>query len=277
VSAILLAESIQKTPVDGSAGRSGGRDPAPPASAPVELAVVRRFNCGTNGRPRTSKVHAGRSTQVAGVKHHASGAGYAILVFAGLMSLAGCGSSPTAPPPPSITSGGQPVPAQVRRMLSTFPPMSRPAGPVTVSAALSIKRGRFAHRRLVLVAYSNARGQCVEQTYLSAVGSFAYGGLGLTGGGCQGCSVCVAARDGTQLPEAVAALVTDRADTLRVTFATGAQPTVFHHDYRLRGPRLATFNQRVFMIDPPDGMIVLSLEALNHRQVIARENIAGLV
>jgi hypothetical protein len=162
-------------------------------------------------------------------------------------------------------------------MLSTFPRMSRPAVPVTVSAALSIKRGRFEHRQLVLVAYPNASGQCVEQTYLSAVGSLAYGGLGLTGGRCQGCIVCVASRDATQLPEAVVALVTDRADTLRVTFATGVQPTVFHHDYRLRGPRLDTFNQRVFMIDPPNGMIVLSLEALKHSQVIARENIAGLV
>src|SRR6476661_2273339 len=124
------------------------------------------------------------------------------------MALAGCGSSPAAPPSPSITSGGQPVPAQVGRMLSTFPKMSRPTGPVTVSAALSIKRGAFARRQLVLVAYPNASGQCVEQTYLSAVGSLAYGGLGLTGGGCQGCSVCVAARDGAQLSEAVVALVT---------------------------------------------------------------------
>jgi hypothetical protein len=154
--------------------------------------------------------------------------------------------------------------------------MSRPAGPVTVSATLSIKRGRFAHRQLVLVAYPNASGQCVEQTYLSAVGSLAYGGLGLTGGRCQGCVICVASRDGTQLSEAVVALVTDRADTVRVTFATGFQPTVFHHDYRLGGPRLETFNQRVFMIDPPDGTTVLSLEARKNGQMIARESVAGL-
>ena len=163
-------------------------------------------------------------------------------------------------------------------MLSTFPKMSRPAGPVTVSAALLIKRGAFARRQLVLVAYPNASGQCVEQTYLSAVGSVAYGGLGLTGGGCQGCAVCVAARDGTQLSEAVVALVTDRADTLRVTFATDVDPTtVFHHDYQLRGPRLIAFNQRVFMLDPPNGMTVLSLDALEHGKVIGRESIAGLV
>jgi hypothetical protein len=161
-------------------------------------------------------------------------------------------------------------------MLSTFPKMSRPTGPVTVSAALSIKRGAFARRQLVLVAYPNASGQCVEQTYVSAVGSVAYGGLGLTGGGCQGCSVCVAARDGAQLSEAVVALVTDRADTLRVTFATGVEPTVFHHYYQLRGPHLDAFNQRVFMLDPPNGTIVLSLDALRHRKVIARESIAGL-
>jgi hypothetical protein len=162
-------------------------------------------------------------------------------------------------------------------MLSTFPRSSRPTQPVTVSAALSIKRGAFAHRQLVLVAYRNASGQCVEQTYLSAVGSVAYGGLGLTGGGCQGCSVCVAALDGTQLSQALVALVTDRADTVRVTFATGAAPTVFHHDYQLRGPQLDAFKQRVFMLDPPNGTIVLSLDALEHGQVIARASIAGLV
>ena len=162
-------------------------------------------------------------------------------------------------------------------MLSTFPKMSRPAGPVTVSAALLIKRGAFARRQLVLVAYPNASGQCVEQTYVSAVGSVAYRGLGLTGGRCQGCSVCVASRDMTQLPQAVVALVTDRADTVRVTFATGVQPTVFHHDYQLRGPRLTAFNQRVFMLDPPNAMIVLSLDALRHGKAIAGESIAGLV
>lgn len=162
-------------------------------------------------------------------------------------------------------------------MMSSFPRMSRPAGPVTVSAALPIKRGRFAHRQLVLVAYPNARGQCVEQTYVSAVGSLAYGGLGLTGGRCQGCVVCVASHDVTQLPEAVVALVTDRADTVRVTFANGAEPTVFHHDYLLRGPRLDAFNQRVFMLDPPDGTTVLSLEARKNGRMIARESIAGLV
>ncbi len=161
-------------------------------------------------------------------------------------------------------------------MMSTFPPISRPSGPVTVSAALSIKRGAFARRQLVLVAYRNGSGQCVEQTYISAAGSVAYGGLGLTGGGCQGCSVCVAARDGRQLSQAVVALVTDRADTVRVTFATGAEPTVFHHDYRLRGPRLYAFNKRVFMLDPPNGTIVLSLDALKHGRVIAGQSIAGL-
>jgi hypothetical protein len=214
---------------------------------------------------------------VTGVKQRASAAGYATLVCAGLIAVAGCGSSPTAPPPPSITSGGQPVPAQVGRMMSSLPRTSRPATQATVSAALPIKHGRFAHRQLVLVAYRNASGQCVEQTYLSAVGSLAYGGLGLTGGRCQGCIVCVASRDLTQLPEAVVALVTDRADTVRVTFATGVQPTVFHHDYRLRGPRLDAFNQRVFMIDPPNGTTVLSLEARRNGQMIARENVAGLV
>lgn len=162
-------------------------------------------------------------------------------------------------------------------MLSSFPRMSRPARPVTVSAALPITRGRFAHRQLVLLVYRNTSGQCVEQTYVSAVGSLAYGGLGLTGGRCQGCIVCVASSDQTQLPQAVVALVTDGADTVRVTFATGVQPTVFHHDYRLRGPRLDTFNQRVFMLDPPDGTTVLSLEARRHGQTIARESIAGLV
>ena len=161
-------------------------------------------------------------------------------------------------------------------MLSSFPRMSRPTGPVTVSAALPIERGTFAHRQLVLVAYPNASGQCVEQTYLSAVGSLGYGGLGLTGGRCQGCIVCVASRDQTQLPQAVVALVTDQADTLRVTFATGVQPTVFHHDYRLRGPRLDAFNQRVFMLDPPNGTIVLSLEARKNGRMIARESIAGI-
>ena len=160
-------------------------------------------------------------------------------------------------------------------MLSTFPRSSRPTQPVTVSAALSIKRGAFAHRQLVLVAYRNASGQCVEQTYLSAVGSVAYGGLGLTGGGCQGCSVCVAALDGTQLSQALVALVTDRADTVRVTFATGAAP-IFHHDYQLRGPQLDAFKQRVFMLDPPNGTIVLSLDALRHGKVIAGESIAGI-
>ena len=212
-----------------------------------------------------------------GVKQRTSGAGYATLVFASLVAVAGCGSSPTAPPPPSISSGGQAVPAQVGRMLSSFPRMSRPAGPVTVSAAMPIKRGRFAHRRLVLVAYPNATGQCVEQTYLSAVGSLSYGGLGLTGGRCQGCIICVASRDQTQLPQAVVALVTDRAETMRVTFATGVQPTVFHHDYLLRGPRLEAFNQRVFMLDPPDGTTVLSLEARTNGRMIARESIAGVV
>jgi hypothetical protein len=215
-------------------------------------------------------------TKVIRVKQRASAAGFATLALGGLMALAGCGSSPTAPPPPSITSGGQPVPAQVGRMLSTFPRMSRPTGPVTVSAALSIKRGAFARRQLVLVAYRNARGQCVEQTYLSAVGSVAYGGLGLTGGRCQGCRVCVASRDLTQLPQVVVALVTDRADTLRVTFATGVEPTVFHHDYQLRGPHLDAFNQRVFMLDPPNDTVVLSLDALRHGKVIAGENIAGI-
>ena len=108
------------------------------------------------------------------------------------------------------------------------------------------------------------------------MGSVAYGGLGLTGGRCQGCSVCVASRDMTQLPQAVVALVTDRADTVRVTFATGLQPTVFHHDYRLRGPHLVTFNRRVFMLDPPNDTIVLSLDALRHGKVIAGESIAGI-
>ncbi len=162
-------------------------------------------------------------------------------------------------------------------MLSAFPEMSRPAGPVTVSAALSIKGGAFARRQLVLVAYPNASGQCVEQTYLSAVGSLAYGGLGLTGGRCQGCVICVASRDLSQLPQAVVVLVTDRADTLRVTFATGVQPTVFHHDYQLRGPHLAAFNQRVFMLDPPNGTVVLSLDALRRGKEIAGESIAGIV
>ena len=108
-----------------------------------------------------------------GVKQCASVTGCGALALAGLLALAGCGSSPAAPPPPSITSGGQSVPAQVGRMMSTFPRISRPTRPVTVSAALSIKRGAFAHRQLVLVAYRNASGQCVEQTYISAVGSVA--------------------------------------------------------------------------------------------------------
>jgi hypothetical protein len=162
-------------------------------------------------------------------------------------------------------------------MLSTFPKMSRPTGHVTVSAALSITRGAFGRRRLVLVAYPNASGQCVEQTYVSAVGSVAYGALGLTGGSCQGCSVCVASSDRTQLPQAVVALVTDRADTVRLTFATGVDPTTaFHHEYSLRGPHLNAFDKRVFMLDPPDGTTVLNLDALKHGQVIARRSIAGL-
>lgn len=91
------------------------------------------------------------------------------------------------------------------------------------------------------------------------------------------CSVCVAARDGTQLSQAVVALVTDRADTVRVTFATGADPTtVFHHEYQLRGPHLDAFSKRVFMLDPPNGTFVLSLDALKHGQLIARQSIAGL-
>ncbi len=67
---------------------------------------------------------------------------------------------------------------------------------------------------------------------------------------------------------------------LRVTFATdlGAdQPTVFHHDYALRGPRLDALRRRVFMLDQSGDTSVLRLDALRHGHVIARQTIAGLV
>jgi hypothetical protein len=51
---------------------------------------------------------------------------------------------------------------------------------------------------------------------------------------------------------------------------------VFHHDYQLRGRHLDTFNQRVFMLDPPNDTVVLSLDALRHGKVIAGESIAGI-
>jgi hypothetical protein len=50
----------------------------------------------------------------------ASAAEYAILVFAGLIAVAGCGSSPTAPPPPSIAFG-------IQQVFMLDPPSDTPA------------------------------------------------------------------------------------------------------------------------------------------------------
>jgi hypothetical protein len=167
-------------------------------------------------------------------------------------------------------------------MLAALPPASRPTGAVTISAALQIDTGALARRRLVLVAYPTRAGGCAEQTYISAVGSVAYGGFGLAGGNCRPyrCGICVAARTPARLPQAVVALVTGRADTVRVTFATdlgASQPAVSHHDYPRARPRLALLGRRVFMLIPPSGTSVLRLDALRHARVIASRTIAGLV
>ncbi|MDX6548613.1 MAG: hypothetical protein QOG33_2163 [Gaiellales bacterium] len=138
----------------------------------------------------------------------------------------------------------------------------------------------MSNRTLVVISYRNAAGACLVTTYVSWPGSLEYGGNGFTVGPCRpsGCGVCVTLPPKTALPNAFVALVTDRADTLRVTFATNAtNPTVFHHDYALVGPHVGAPGQRVFMLDPPGDTSVLRLDALRDGSVVVSQALAGLV
>jgi hypothetical protein len=194
--------------------------------------------------------------------------------------LAGCQGSPTAPPDPKIHAGGQLAPRTIQHKLASLLKESRPTAPTTIAATLALQ-APMRNRTLVVIVYRNASDACLIDTYVSVPGSLEYGGYGFTVGPCRpfGCGVCVTRPSNIAVPNAFVALVTDRADTLRVTFTTNpaaTNPTVFHHDYALRGPRVGAPGQRMFMLDPPSDTTVVRLDALRDGSVVSSQTLAGL-
>jgi hypothetical protein len=166
----------------------------------------------------------------------------------------------------------------VQALLRHLRAASRPTGTATVSASMPISEHGYAGRSLVLVAYPARDGACVMETYVTAPRSQAFDGKRVRGGRCQGspCQICIPPYRKILPSDVFVSLVTDRADAVRVTFATSSQPTdVFHHDYVLRGPDLPRLRARVFMLDPTADA-VLTVQALKHGRVIATDRIAGL-
>jgi hypothetical protein len=154
---------------------------------------------------------------------------------------------PAAPPPPvRIAAGGQRLPDGVRYLLGRLPQLQRPAEPGTLRVAASIplsRGGRPAGRRLALLVYRTADGGCATASYITAVGSFRYGGSGLSGTGCGDTPLAIRGRSARGWPMLIAGTVAASADYVRLRFRDGSVAS-----YRV-GPLVAGYRRRAFLLE----------------------------